>query len=89
MLGRTAGFEVKPLPFTPNEPDLAASRFFFIMTMIIFLLILREATQSSLSAALLESSVHLDFIKQIVSAWLDFGFLSPFLGTPEAFNEST
>lgn len=44
---------------------------FFIATMIIFLLILREATQSSLSAALLEPSVHLDFLKQIVSAWLN------------------
>lgn len=34
-LGRTAGIGVKPLPFTLNEPDLAASNF-FIMTVITF-----------------------------------------------------
>lgn len=63
---------------------------FFIATIIIFLLILREATQSSLSAALLESRVHLDFFfKQIVSAWLNLSFFSCFLGTTEAFHEST
>lgn len=54
--------------------------FFFIVTMIIFLLILREATQSSLSAALLESRVHLDFFKQIVSAWLDLALFFFFFG---------
>ena len=30
-LGRTAGFGVKPLPFTLNEPDLAASNFFILL----------------------------------------------------------
>lgn len=36
-LGRTARFGVKPLPFTLNESDLAASNFLnFIMTVIIF-----------------------------------------------------
>lgn len=63
--------------------------FFFIVTMIIFLLILREATQSSLCAALLESRVHLDFFKQIVSAWLDLALFSSFLETSEAFHENT
>lgn len=30
-LGRTAGFGVKPLPFTLNESDLAASNFFILL----------------------------------------------------------
>lgn len=61
MLGRTDGFGVKPLPFTLNEPDLAASHFFIS----IFRLILRKASQSSLSAALLESRMHLDFLSRL------------------------
>lgn len=92
MLGRTAGFGVKPLPFTPNEPDLAASRFFFIMTMILFLLILREATQSSLFAALLESSVHLILLSKLcLPGWtsaffpLFWGPLKHLMRAPDGF----
>lgn len=65
---------------------------FFIVTIIIFLLILRETVQSSLSTALLESRVHLNFFffkaDCVCLAELKL-FFSCFLGTTEAFHKST
>lgn len=89
MLGRTAGFGVKPLPFTPNEPDLAASRFFFYHDNDYFPSNTERGNSVLSICCIAGVKCALDFIKQIVSAWLDFSFFSPFLGTPEAFNEST